>query len=233
MSSRCYRDILTRPEEAKIRGSQLFTLVRPILVIMVGSHQDLRCAMNGYLIPNIRSQELEHPKVFHPLPFALGRSLTFTTNRHLARFTFQPLSPSLPLPLKITISPNTGNPFTFTIHPFPSLLSFTFPFSSSWVSYLGFNSTMVQPPLPQGKGQFKDIEVGTETWKASSPVLRSPGARGCWIDLRQNGVSEEDGREIRIEENWWPELGRWKVGLWLEDAVLTLGEPEEVKVKNV
>ncbi len=92
---------------------------------------------------------------------------------------------------------------------------------------------MVQPPLPQGKGQFKDIEVGTETWKASSPVLRSPGARGCWIDLRQNGVSEEDGREIRIEENWWPELGRWKVGLWLEDAVLTLGEPEEVKVKNV
>jgi len=46
-------------------------------------------------------------------------------------------------------------------------------------------------------------------------------------------VSEEDGREIRIEEKWWPELGRWKVGLWLEDAVLTLGEPEEVKVKNV
>ncbi len=110
MSSRCYRDILTRPEEAKIRESQLFTLVRPILVIMVGSHQDLRCAMNGYLIPNIRSRELEHPKVFHPLPFALGRSLTFTTNRHLARFTFQPLSPSLPLPSKSQSPPIPATP---------------------------------------------------------------------------------------------------------------------------
>lgn len=38
MSSRYFQDILTRPEEARTRGSQLFMLVRSILVIMVGSH---------------------------------------------------------------------------------------------------------------------------------------------------------------------------------------------------
>ena len=31
-------------------------------------------------------------------------------------------------------------------------------------------------------------------------------------------------------DNWWPGLGRWRIGLWLDDAVLTLGEPEELNI---
>ena len=27
-------------------------------------------------------------------------------------------------------------------------------------------------------------------------------------------------------EHWWPGLGRWRIGLWLDDAVLELGEGE-------
>ena len=33
-------------------------------------------------------------------------------------------------------------------------------------------------------------------------------------------------------DNWWPGLGRWRIGLWLDDAVLTLGEPEEMNVEK-
>lgn len=33
-------------------------------------------------------------------------------------------------------------------------------------------------------------------------------------------------------DNWWPGLGRWRIGLWLDDAVLTLGEPEELNVSK-
>ena len=91
----------------------------------------------------------------------------------------------------------------------------------------------MQPPLPQGKGEFKDVEVGTEDWRASSPVLRSKRARGVWVDLRQDGVSGEEERSVKAVENWWPGLGRWRLGLWLEDAVLDLGNPEKVKSKNV
>ena len=89
----------------------------------------------------------------------------------------------------------------------------------------------MQPPLPQGTGESKNAEVGTQDWKASSPVLRSQRNRGCWVDMKQDGVDGKEGR--MVEENWWPGLGRWKLGLWSEDAVLTLGEPEQVKSKSV
>ena len=88
----------------------------------------------------------------------------------------------------------------------------------------------MQPPLPQGEGEFKDVEVGTKEWKACNPVLKSQSTRMCWIDLEQEGVDVE---ERMVRGNWWPGLGRWRVGMWLENATLTLGEPEEVKDKSV
>ena len=88
----------------------------------------------------------------------------------------------------------------------------------------------MQPPLPQGKGDFKDVEVGTAEWKACNPVLRGESTRMCWIDLKQERAN---GEEMMASENWWPGLGRWRVGIWLENATLTLGEPEDVKDKSV
>lgn len=50
-----------------------------------------------------------------------------------------------------------------------------------------------------------------------------------------SGVSEGDfllaqsaSRESKrnTNNNWWPGLGRWRVGLWLDDAVLELGKAE-------
>ncbi len=103
---------------------------------------------------------------------------------------------------------------------------------------------MVQPPLPQGE---QPELCGTEDWKKSKPVLYSKKTRLVWVDLRQPEVGEEEeeeGREgdgegegegdallvkkgeKRAHENWWPGLKRWHIGLWFEDATLTLGEPE-------
>ena len=70
MNSRYYRDISTRPEEARTRGLQLFMSIRGTLVITVGYYQSLNMLTNGCLIANIRSQELEHPKVVFWFSFA-------------------------------------------------------------------------------------------------------------------------------------------------------------------
>jgi hypothetical protein len=40
----------------------------------------------------------------------------------------------------------------------------------------------------------------------------------------EEGVEGEQG-EGR-EENFWPGWGRWRVGLWMKDAVLEFDEPE-------
>lgn len=52
-----------------------------------------------------------------------------------------------------------------------------------------------------------------------------------------SGISESDSllaesapskSKYDANNNWWPGLGRWRIGLWLEDAVLELGEAEEM-----
>lgn len=70
--------------------------------------------------------------------------------------------------------------------------------------------------------------------------------------MRQEGISEPaegpgdseaesllsrkgPGKAVKVLEgvdNWWPGLGRWRIGLWLDDAVLTLGEAEEMNVEK-
>ena len=73
-----------------------------------------------------------------------------------------------------------------------------------------------------------------------------------WWDMRQEGTNEPTDRSGDSEtdsllskkgpgkaakvldgvDNWWPGLARWRIGLWLDDAVLTLGEAEEMKVEK-
>ncbi len=51
--------------------------------------------------------------------------------------------------------------------------------------------SFLQPPLPVGED--KDVEVGTEDWKRSWPVLKSGKARLVWIDMRQSGKAGGKG----------------------------------------
>lgn len=160
--------------------------------------------------------------------------------RHIARFKFSPpdATPgSTPTPpLKIEVFPEDASatePF-FTANILPIRWLPSFPCSFALAPYVGLATHIVQPPLPQGDS----LELcGTDDWKKSQPLLSSRKTRLVWIDMRQpysksetasEGDEEEDALLQRKpkDENWWPGMRRWHIGLWFEDAKLDLGEPE-------
>ena len=161
--------------------------------------------------------------------------------RHLARFVFTP-SDGTSAATKVEVfrpDATAACPF-FTAKIHPVKYSPSFPFKSNWFDYVGISTYMLQPPLPQGEPS--DIEVKTEKWLRSKPVLKSGRARLVWLDMKQGkggndagaGTREDDnllGKEqVQGEENWWPELRRWNLGLFCPDASLDLGEPEILDV---
>ena len=89
---------------------------------------------------------------------------------------------------------------------------------------------ILQPPLPEGEPA--EIVVGTDNFLLSHPVLRSGKAQIAWFDMRQpKGKDEHERvRDTRFEstrnENWWPGLRRWHLGLYCPNATLELGEPQ-------
>ena len=54
---------------------------------------------------------------------------------------------------------------------------------------------------------------------------RSEGT-GFKEDDTLSAADKKSRQEKAMSENWWPGLGRWRIGLWLENAVLELGEAE-------
>lgn len=88
----------------------------------------------------------------------------------------------------------------------------------------------MQPPLPTGD---EEELVGTERWCAVDAVIASKKTSLGWFDLKRGGAATEedallDERESGsgVEEEWWPELGRWRLGVRMEDAEITFGEKE-------
>ena len=196
--------------------------------------------------PFCRAKELEYSQVRPPV---LSRSLhsvarheifllTIPCIRHLARFKFTPpdTSPSPSCPLKIEVFPDDPSAtepfFTATIQPMRWLPSFYF--SSGWASYFGKDTSLAQPPLP--KGDTPEL-CGTDQWKRSNPVLYGRNTRLVWIDMKQppsesdlQGDGDEEGDALlarnQKNENWWPGMKRWQIGLWFDNAALEIGEPE-------
>ena len=192
---------------------------------------------------NERQEELEYSKVSVLLaPPRFSSSFPLTAHpRHLARFSFQPTGPSSRA-LNVQVFPIdrtfTRPFFSATIQPITYTPSF--PFSSSWLSYLGMSTHILQPPLPEGKPA--DAVVGTSGWLRSHPVLSSNKARLVWFDMRQpedtktfGGMGEDEGDALLARDNhanWWPELRRWHIGICCLDATLELGEPRKVQDTN-
>jgi len=90
-------------------------------------------------------------------------------------------------------------------------------------------------------------ECGSDIWIRSKPRLSSKKTRMVWWDMSQPRIetvagrgegtemsesdallAERTSRESKRDtnNNWWPGLGRWRIGLWLDDAVLELGKAE-------
>ena len=84
--------------------------------------------------------------------------------------------------------------------------------------------------------------VGTDRWALCAPTLKSRKCRLIWLDVQQ--AAREDGRapskaktgadsasKEKIADNWWPGMGRWKLGMSMDDAVLELGDSQFFEVQ--
>lgn len=93
-----------------------------------------------------------------------------------------------------------------------------FPLSTSWAKYLGLDLNLVQPPVPQGTS--REV-VGTDRWcKVRIPQSSSSTHIG-WFDISQR---DDNGRLDGLFENFMPGLGRWHLGVRMDDAILTVPE---------
>ncbi len=133
--------------------------------------------------------------------------------------------------------PSVDEPF-FTANIQPIRWLPPFPFTFAMASYVGLDISLVQPPLPQGDSPEL---CGTDDWKKSKPSFSSWKTRLVWFDMKQPrgkvetaSEGDEEGDALlqgkRRDENWWPGMRRWQIGLWLEDGKLALGESETWKV---
>ncbi|RDA93284.1 hypothetical protein CP533_2043 [Ophiocordyceps camponoti-saundersi (nom. inval.)] len=92
----------------------------------------------------------------------------------------------------------------------------SFPSSSRWLQHLGVNITCVNPPLPAGNGSQDELP-GTSSWCSWSPSLVCSKTDFAWFDIRQQSEAKH--------ENFWPGLGRWRLGIKMENARFYLETP--------
>ena len=96
----------------------------------------------------------------------------------------------------------------------------SFPLSTKWFEFLGVNTALVQPPVPQGA---TPEVVGTEEWCRCPSVQSASRTHVGWMDLSQR---DEDGKLTGLFENFWPGLGRWQLAVRMDNAILDIREGE-------
>lgn len=111
---------------------------------------------------------------------------------------------------------------------FRSLLG-QIPFTTELYDFLGVNSTLAQPPLPEGKGVHGEL-AGTKEWKATIPAQKSSKTTLGTFDMDQGeGDAVKDGKNAVGDEfypNFWPNMLRYTLGMKMEDATITFSDPE-------
>jgi hypothetical protein len=108
--------------------------------------------------------------------------------------------------------------FQATVQPFRWTPSF--PVSVGWLKYAGLDVSLVQPPLPAGNGSQDELP-GTDRWCKILPGQTTRKAGLAWVDMRQKGGDEPSQVQY---ENFWPKLGRWQLGIKMEDCDIDFGE---------
>ncbi|KAL4724841.1 hypothetical protein ACLX1H_008288 [Fusarium chlamydosporum] len=99
----------------------------------------------------------------------------------------------------------------------------SFPFRTSWLKCLGFDTTLVFPPLPEGAGSQGELP-GTDRWCSVVPQQSSSNCKLGWFDLEQH--RDEEGKPTGAFENFWPGWSKWQIGFKMEDSVIKFGIPE-------
>ncbi|OAQ67887.1 hypothetical protein VFPPC_04218 [Pochonia chlamydosporia 170] len=157
--------------------------------------------------------------------------LNWNTPKHLARFDWD-FAPNGSVTVKVFPYDTEGD----TTESAPSSVPFfqatyspvrfvpSFPFATSWVNYLGLKTKLVMPPLPQGQGSQGELP-GTQTWCSLIPNQYSRRTTIGWFDISQR---DEEGNVNGKYENFWPGLGRWQLGMKMENADLRFDLPVEL-----
>lgn len=102
-----------------------------------------------------------------------------------------------------------------------------FPFATRWLGYLGFKTTVVMPPLPRGSGSQGELP-GTDQWLSFVPKQYSRKTRVGWFDMaQQKSTTGADDDGSGRHENFWPGLGRWQLGVKMENAEVVFDNPLE------
>ncbi|KAL6822863.1 hypothetical protein J3E69DRAFT_300815 [Trichoderma sp. SZMC 28015] len=157
-----------------------------------------------------------------------GRT-NWNTPKHLAKFVWDHHpdgSTTIQIfphddPSNLDESQPSPRPFFATTFKPMSLLP-RFPFATSWVDHLGFNTTLVMPPLPAGNGSYGELPA-TSRWISLVTKQYCASSSVGWYDVEQPDGGEACGGH----KNFLPWLGRWQVGLKMKDADLTFEIPEE------
>ncbi|TGJ78426.1 hypothetical protein E0Z10_g10336 [Xylaria hypoxylon] len=118
----------------------------------------------------------------------------------------------------------------------PVLWAPSFPLSLSWLKYVGINTALVQPPLPDGRqsnsGGGEEL-IGTSRWCRILPDLSTRKAVLGWIDMSQHGHDAADDRDDSRNsgrgsdaeyDNFWLGLRCWNVAIKMENADIIFGE---------
>ncbi|EME41177.1 hypothetical protein DOTSEDRAFT_134901 [Dothistroma septosporum NZE10] len=83
--------------------------------------------------------------------------------------------------------------------------------------YLPLDTTLVQPPIPACE---EDYLPGTDSWKISRLVASTKRAIVVWMKLNAVGVQDE----------YWPQVKPWSLGVFLEKGELTIEKPLEFHI---
>lgn len=175
--------------------------------------------------------------------------LNWSCPKHLARFEWTS-GPNDSVGVKVFPHDTGGDANEATPSDVPFFqASFTpvayapaFPFATHWLDFLGFNTTVVNPPLPPGRGFHGELP-GTDYWCSFVPCQYSRSTRLGWFDMAQPassdgamaalGEPDNDDKRNQAEgagryNNFWPGLGRWQLGIKMENAEVIFDHPLEV-----
>jgi hypothetical protein len=120
---------------------------------------------------------------------------------------------------------SVDNPFfSATLRPTGLPLPYI-PFSSTWLTRLGINPPLLQPPLPNGNA-YEECE--TQGWKRSVAKLSSRKSTLMWCEMSLPQEGEGGAGFLPGDAGkWW---AKWMIAVKMEDAILEIGEPEAVSV---
>lgn len=158
------------------------------------------------------------------------QELDWNIPKHLARFDWEE-APDKSLTVRVYPHDTLGDKTEATASPTPFFqatmkqvpLIPSFPFSSNWLSPVGIDLECVHPPLPEGRGSQGELP-GTNSWCAFTPAFSGKAVSFMTFDMEQ--YREDDRMVPQRNKNFWPGLGKWRVGIMMENATLVLNSRE-------